>query len=131
VLSFVIFIFLYNMRQGMEEVDPNRLISLRLFGASRWQIARMLILPASIPHLLAAFRVAVPLAFGAQTFAELRIPTEYGLGNLLGKSAEALDGAGAMAVLIVVAFFGYLFDVVIGRRLSAYARRIGAAGETV
>jgi NitT/TauT family transport system permease protein len=129
VLSFVIFIFCYNMRQAMDEVDPNRLTSFRLFGADQLQLARLLIFPSSIPYLLAAVRIAVPLAFSAQVFAELRIPTTYGLGSLLGTSAQALDGAGAMAVMIVVAMFGYLFDIVIGKRLSAYARRIGTVGD--
>jgi NitT/TauT family transport system permease protein len=131
VLSFVAFIFCYNMRQAIDEVDGNRLLAIRLFGANRLQIARLLILPSSLPYLLAAFRVAVPLAFSAQVFAELRIPTTYGLGSLLGTSAQALDSAGAMAVMIIVGLFGYVFDVVIGKRLTAYARNIGAAGESL
>ena len=131
VLSFVVFIFCYNTRQAIDEVDPHRLTMLRLAGASRLQVIRLLTFPSSIPYLLAAVRIAVPLAFAVQVFAELRVPVKYGMGCLLGKSAEGMDGAGTMSVLIVVAAVGYLFDIVIGKRLSNYAQRVGAAGTTL
>jgi NitT/TauT family transport system permease protein len=126
VLTFVTFVFIYNMRQAFDEVEPGRLTALRLLGASRFQVARLLVFPSAIPYLLAAIRVAVPLGFAGQVFAELRTPTEFGLGSSLNRSTQGLDSAGAIAILIVVAVIGYLLDIVIGRRLAAYARRIGA-----
>lgn len=125
VVSFVVFVFYYNMRQALREVDPARLVALRLFGANRIQTLALLILPSAVPYLFAAARVATPLAYGAEVFAELRIQTTYGLGSLLDLYATSLDAAGAMAVMLLVAFIGYALDVVIGNRLNQYADAVG------
>jgi ABC-type nitrate/sulfonate/bicarbonate transport system permease component len=125
VFSFVTFVYFYNARQALLEVDPNRRTALRLMGASWSSLARLLVLPSATPHLYAATRIAIPLAFGAEVFAELRIPASSGLGTLLSNYSNSLDGSGAVAVMLIVGLIGYLLDIGIGRQLIRYAESTG------
>jgi NitT/TauT family transport system permease protein len=125
VVSFVVFVFFYNTQQAFKEVDPDRVIALQLLGVSRPQLFRLLVAPSAFPFVLAAARVAVPLAFGAQVFAELRIATPYGLGALLLRYSQSLYSAGAIAVMLLIGAIGYILDIVMGNRLSRYVSRLG------
>jgi NitT/TauT family transport system permease protein len=125
VVSFAVFVFFYNMRQALLEVDVDRLMALRLLGASRVQILWMLVLPSSLPYLLAALRVATPMCYAAALFAELRIPSLDGLGSLLSQFATSFNAPGAVAVMLLVASIGYMLDLGIGRLLQGYVRGVG------
>ncbi|HLI14727.1 MAG TPA: ABC transporter permease subunit [Acidimicrobiales bacterium] len=125
VLSQILFVFYYATRQAILELDPGVVTALRLMGASRLKLVCSLALRAALPHLLAAIRLCVPLAFATEIFAELRAPTSSGLGVLLQNLITAGDGAAAMAIMLCTALIGYLLDLVIGRRLRAYTTSIG------
>jgi NitT/TauT family transport system permease protein len=125
VVSFAVFVFFYNMRQALIEVDVDRLLALRLLGASRVQMLWMLVLPSSLPYLFAALRVATPMSYAAALFAELRIPSLEGLGTLLSQFATSFNSSGAVAVMLLVASIGYLLDLGIGRLLQGYVRGVG------
>jgi NitT/TauT family transport system permease protein len=129
VTSFVMFVYFYGTRQALAEIDQDKLAALILMGAKPLTIMRLLLLPASAPHLYAATRIALPLGFGASVFAELRVPASKGLGTLLSNFANSLDGAGALAVMIVVALVAYLLDVGLGARLRQHTESIGAGVE--
>src|SRR5204863_10055844 len=120
-VSVVLFVFYWNMRQALMVVDQPRLTALRLLGAGRARIAKLLIVPSSIPYLLAALRIAVPLAFASSIFAELRIPTDKGLGTILNSAATRLDTDTAMCLLLFVVLIGYLLDRVVGGWLGRNA----------
>jgi sulfonate transport system permease protein len=136
VVSAATFPYFFAVRQALEEIDRDRLLTFKLMGAKRLKILRSFTLRSAIPHLFAATRIALPLAFGVEIFAELRVPTattftssSAGLGVLLSTFSSNLDSAGAMAVLFFACLIGYLIDVVIGGGLRKYTRSIGVGVE--
>jgi ABC-type nitrate/sulfonate/bicarbonate transport system permease component len=125
VVSMVLFVFYFSMNQALGELDADQLLVLRLMGATRMQVARSFAFPSAIPQLIGATRIALPLAFGIEVFAELRVPTSTGLGVLLANAANTLNAPDAMAVTIVIVVVAYVLDVFIGGRLRRYTESIG------
>ncbi|MFC0530552.1 ABC transporter permease [Phytohabitans kaempferiae] len=125
VVSFVAFVYyLYTVR-GLRDVDEDRAVALRRFGAGPLFIARALTLPTAVPHLLAAFRTAIPLAYSVAIFAELNITSERGLGSLIGRAAGNLDPSRTIAVIAIVAAIGFGIDIVLVRLLRRYSASVG------
>jgi ABC-type nitrate/sulfonate/bicarbonate transport system permease component len=128
VVSAIMFVYYYAVRQGLAELDKATLNSLQLMGAGRVKVFWSLVLPSATPHLLGATRVALPLAFASEIFAELRVPTR-GLGVLLGNFTYSTSAAQSVAVAIFICAIAYIVDIVIGRRLRRYSRQTGLGGE--
>lgn len=119
------FLYYYAMRQAINEIDHRQLIEFRLLGASWAKVVRSLFLRSASPNLIGATRLALPLGFAVEIFAELRIPTSSGLGALLQADASAQNTAGSVAVMIFVLIIGYLLDLGLGALLARYARVTG------
>jgi ABC-type nitrate/sulfonate/bicarbonate transport system permease component len=119
------FLYYYAMRQAISEIDRRQLIDFRLLGAGWLKVARSLLLPAASPNLIGATRLALPLGFAVEIFAELRIPTSSGLGALLEADSSAQNTAGSVAVMLFVLLIGYLLDLLLGGVLGRYARSTG------
>jgi sulfonate transport system permease protein len=124
-VTAVFFIYYFAVHQSLEELDRSRLTALRLMGASWAKITTAFLIPSSVPHLLAATRIAVPLAFISEIFAELRVPTSSGLGVLLNTDATNLDGASSMAMLLIITLIAYLLDVFLRSRLQSFTESTG------
>ncbi|HEX5115557.1 MAG TPA: ABC transporter permease subunit [Pseudonocardiaceae bacterium] len=129
VTSAVVFVYYFGARQALDELDQNRVIAFRLMGASWWKVARSLVLGYAVPQLFAASRVAVPLAFATEVFAELRVTSSTGLGVLLEQFTNNFDAASAMAVMIFILVLGYLLDVVLRDLLRRYTESIGLSNQ--
>jgi ABC-type nitrate/sulfonate/bicarbonate transport system permease component len=125
VVTAVIFIYYFAIHQSLAELDQSRLTALRLMGASWTKVLTSFILPSSVPQLFAATRIALPLAFTSEIFAELRVPTSSGLGVLLNTDATNLDGASSMAMLLVITLIAYLLDVFLRGRLQNFTESTG------
>jgi ABC-type nitrate/sulfonate/bicarbonate transport system permease component len=125
VVSAVLFVYFYAIRQGIEEVNEDQLNALRGMGAGPLTVLRKLILPSAIPQLLGATRIALPLALTSEIFAELREPSIPGLGTLLADSSQSLNGAAASAVLIVTVLIAYGLDIVLNSRVKGFTELTG------
>jgi ABC-type nitrate/sulfonate/bicarbonate transport system permease component len=125
VVSAVMFVYFYAIRQGIEEVREDQTNALRGMGAGRLTLLRKLILPSAVPQLLGATRIALPLALTSEIFAELRVPTINGLGTLLADSSQDLNGSAASAVLIVTVAVAYLFDTLVRRQVQDFTQLTG------
>lgn len=95
--------------QGLQRVPQTVLDLPRAYGASAWTELRMVSIPAALPYLFAATRVAVPRALLGVMIAEW-LATGTGLGNLLNQSRGYLDygmiwTVAAVSVGVSVAFY--------------------------
>jgi NitT/TauT family transport system permease protein len=125
ILSTVGFIYYYAFRQGLDEIDQDRLNALRLMGA-RWpKIVRSFAFQSTIPQFFAATRVAVPLAFATGVFAEIVLGNVSRLGTMIQQFSQGLNADGAVAVLLFVVFISYVLDGIVGGRMRAYIESIG------
>lgn len=67
---------------GFQEVDPDKIKLLRTFGASRGQILRLVVLPATVPTIIAALKVSVGQSLVGVIMGEFLV-SQAGLGYLI------------------------------------------------
>jgi NitT/TauT family transport system permease protein len=67
---------------GFQEVDPDKIKLLRTFGATRGQILRLVVLPASVPVIVSALKVSVGQSLVGVIMGEFLV-SQAGLGYLI------------------------------------------------
>jgi ABC-type nitrate/sulfonate/bicarbonate transport system permease component len=108
-ISVTFFPSFVTIAQGIMMVPRAALELPRAYGASKLQELRLVALPASLPYLFAATRLAVPRALLGVMIAEW-LATGTGLGNLLNQSRGYLDygmiwTVATVSVLISIALY--------------------------
>ena len=73
----------------------------RSFRLTRWQMARLIYLPAMLAPIVSALRIALGVAFAACLVAEMRV-SNRGLGSLIIDSYDHSRFADVYALLVVV-----------------------------
>ena len=81
-ILIVFFPVMINVLTSVRTVDPDMVSLARSFSATRWQIFRMIELPATMPPLFAGLRIASTLAVIGVVVGEL-VGGNKGLGYLL------------------------------------------------
>ncbi len=84
----------------------------RIYGFSRWQMVRRILLPAALPGLFTGLRSGMSLAWMFLVAAELIAATK-GLGYLLSDGRETSRPDIVLAAIIVLASLGKLSDGVL------------------
>ena len=108
-ISVTFFPSLVTIAQGLALVPRAALEVPRAYGATKLTELRLVAVPASLPYLFAAIRLAVPRALLGVMIAEW-LATGTGLGNLLNQSRGYLDYGmiwtiAAISVLLSVLFY--------------------------
>lgn len=70
------------MHTGFQEVDPNQIKLVRTFGAGKAQVLQKVIIPASVPTMIAALKVNVGLSLVGTIVGEF-LASKAGLGYLI------------------------------------------------
>ena len=109
------FLLFFNTFAGAERIDRDLVESLQLMGASRREIFRKVVAPATAVWIVGGIKIALPYALVATVTGEL-LATRAGLGYLLSQAAEQFDMTSVYAVLLIL--------MVIGLLLSETATRI-------
>jgi NitT/TauT family transport system permease protein len=99
VASVVFFIVYFNTLSGVRALDPKLVQMAQIAGAGERQVARHVVFPAAVPHILAGFRIAVPYAIGGAIIAEL-ISSNRGLGYLVQTGAMNFDTTSVFAAIL-------------------------------
>ena len=94
---------------GARGVNRLWLWSAENMGASRAQILRRVVIPATTPYIFAGFRVAVPVAMIVVVITEM-ISSADGLGYLVIYSLSSLRTDRMLALVVVIALLGYALD---------------------
>ena len=95
------FLVLVNMIAGLRSLSPELVAAMRLMGAGRLGVLRHAALPHTLPFVLAALRVSLPVAMAGAVLAEL-LSSGEGLGYLISQAADYLDSAQVMALVITL-----------------------------
>jgi len=108
-ISVTFFPAFVTIAQGILMVPRAALEVPRAYGASKLQELRLVAIPAALPYLFAAMRLAVPRALLGVMIAEW-LATGKGLGNLLNQSRGYLDygmiwTVAVVSVLLSIAFY--------------------------
>ena len=105
---------------GFNEVDSGKLILMKTFQASKLQILKYLIIPASIPILISALKINVGLSWVGVIMGEFLVARE-GLGFLIiygGQIAQMDMVMMSIVILSIVAFLMYMVVALIEKKVS-------------
>ena len=108
-----------NTIAGIEQVDRTLLLAARAFGARPRDLLWKVVLPASVPMMVAGLRLGVGRALTGVVIAELFVPSG-GLGSSISYYGALLKTTNMLASLMVIVVLG----VVCTQALSAVESRL-------
>jgi ABC-type nitrate/sulfonate/bicarbonate transport system permease component len=108
-VSVTFFPAFVTIAQGLALTPKSAIDVLSAYGASRIKQLRFVSVPAALPYLFAAARLAAPRALLGVMIAEW-LATGFGLGNLLNESRGRLDygmiwAVAAVSVIVAIGFY--------------------------
>jgi NitT/TauT family transport system permease protein len=110
-----------NALRGLQSADPRALELMRSYAASRWAILWRLRVPASLPYVFSALRVAATGSVVGAIVGELPSSIQDGLGGAILNFAQyyTFQPTNLWATNVVAAALGILFfvAVVVAERL--------------
>ena len=101
---------------GIDQVPPQLRRVGTVLGASRWQLATAVTLPAALPGYFAGLKQG--WAFSWRSLMAAEIITSggsigFGLGTMLNQSRELADLAGVLATILLILAIGIVIELVL------------------
>jgi NitT/TauT family transport system permease protein len=101
-----------NALRGLKAADPRAVELMHSYAASRWRILWKLRVPASLPYMFAAFRIAAPLSIVGAIISEPAASIQGGLGGAIVNfnqyysiEPQELWATNVIAALLGITFF--------------------------
>jgi len=123
-----LFPILINTYEGVRHADKVLINVVRSFGAKEWDIARLVVLPNSMPYIVAGLRLAIGRAVLGVVVAEF-FGSEEGLGVVMVRAASSYHVDVVFAGLVVFASLSLLMTglvKVVERRLSGWRPKLAS-----
>jgi NitT/TauT family transport system permease protein len=114
VAVVVAFLLFYNTRDGVRNIDPDLIDSLRLLGATQLEILRKVLFPAALPWIYTGLRVAVGYALTTTVVGEV-LSSNRGIGYLIESSAGRFNSAGVFAAVVVLVVLSLIITATLSR----------------
>jgi NitT/TauT family transport system permease protein len=108
------FQLLVSARGAAKQISLEHITSVLSAGASRWQVYRHVILPATLPSILTSLRVSIGLGMAFLYIAETAgaiDPVRGGLGSFIKNSAY--NTAAQFAGILAMALLGFCLYIII------------------
>jgi taurine transport system permease protein len=105
-------------RAGVRSVSQEQIHAAYSMGASKWQVIRHVIVPAAMPEILTAMRIAIGFGWTTLVAAEMVAATK-GLGQMVLNASNFLRTDIVIMGIIVIGAVAYLFDL-----LMRYVERL-------
>lgn len=112
VIIIFLGVFFYNATMIADAVKfiPNETLNVAYtLGASRWDVVRRVVFPATLPSILDALKVNVAGAWNFLVIAEL-VAAPNGLGFTIFKSQRQLQTDQAMFCILIICIIGLITD---------------------
>ena len=110
-----------NAYRGAKYVEPRFVEAAQTLGASHFRMITEVLLPASIPSIVAGLRISAGLGWQSLVGAEL-IVASSGIGYLLVKGQANISTSIVMSGMIAIGIVGFVIDAL----LRALEQRINA-----
>ncbi|GAA5233962.1 ABC transporter permease [Verticiella sediminum] len=123
-VAISIFITIMVAYEGFRGIDPNKIKLARTLGASRWQVLRLVVLPGSVPTLLAALKMNIGLALVGVIVGEFQSASE-GLGFLIINGSQVFKLNIVMTAIVVLGLLSGLMYLAIAWLERSMAKRYG------
>lgn len=121
-VAISVFITIMVVYDGFRGIDPNKIKLALTLGATRTQILTMVVLPGSVPTLLAALKMNIGLALVGVIVGEFQSASQ-GLGFLIINGSQIFKLNIVMTAIVVLAILSGLMYLVIARIEKSTARR--------
>ncbi len=112
---------LINAYRGAKYVDPKYIEAARTLGASHYRMITEVLLPASVPSLVAGVRISAGLGWQSLVGAEL-IVASSGIGYLMVKGQSNISTSIVMSGMLAIGLVGFAIDALL-RSLEARIHR--------
>lgn len=117
---------LINAYRGAKLVEPRLLEAAQMLGAGPLRIVGQVLLPASVPSLVAGLRIGAGLGWQSLVGAEL-IVASSGVGYLISKGQANFSTPIVISGMVAIGIVGALIDVLL-RRAEAHIHRSRGRG---
>jgi NitT/TauT family transport system permease protein len=121
-LAISLFITILMIYSGFQGIDPNRIKLAQTFGATKGQILTKVVLPGSVPTLIAALKVNAGLSLVGVVVGEFQ-SANLGLGYLILYGSQILKMNIVMTAITLLAIVSSLMYLAISWLESAVMRR--------
>ncbi|SEG99807.1 NitT/TauT family transport system permease protein [Nonomuraea solani] len=101
VVMYAMFVIVINTASAIQSVPAHLVEMARSYGASERQVLLRVMLPAAAPMIMAGVRLGVGRAVTGMINGEMFIAV-VGLGRVVTQAGGRFDGAGVLAVLLVI-----------------------------
>ena len=112
---------LINAYRGAKFVDARYIEAAQTLGAGSWRIIAEVLLPASVPSIVAGLRISAGLGWQSLIGAEL-IVASSGVGYLMVKGQSNISTSTVMSGMIAIGIVGFIIDVLL-RQLEDWIHR--------
>jgi NitT/TauT family transport system permease protein len=121
-LAISLFISILMIYSGFQGVDPNKLKLAQTFGASKSQLLAKVVLPGSVPTLIAALKVNVGLSLVGVVVGEFQ-SANVGLGYLIQYGSQIFKLNIVMTAITILAIVSSVMYLAISWLEAAVMRR--------
>jgi ABC-type nitrate/sulfonate/bicarbonate transport system permease component len=119
IVKYTVFIIIINTATAIRTADPGLVEMARSFGATKGQIFRRILLPASVVVLFAGIRLGMGRAVKGMINGEMFIAF-VGLGGVVQKYGSQFDASKVLAITLVI----LAVALVMGGVVQAVDRRV-------
>jgi NitT/TauT family transport system permease protein len=109
-----VFAIIINTAVGVRNLDPALVKAARSFGARDPQLFRTIVLPGSVPYILAGFRLGLAHALTGVVVAEL-IAAQAGVGLMMATAGATFQTARVFVGILIIAITGVAITGVFSR----------------
>lgn len=110
----VFFLVFFSTYQGIRNVDERQINSVRLMGASSWQVRRYVILPGARANVFLGLKLGIPEALVGAVVGEF-ISSSKGLGYTIQYATAQFDTTGVFAGIIVLGAVAIALNYIVGK----------------
>jgi len=97
-------------RAGVRSVSQEQIHAAYSMGATKWQVIWHVVVPAAMPEILTAMRIAIGFGWTTLVAAEM-VAANKGLGQMVLNASNFLRTDIVIMGIIVIGVVGYLFDL--------------------
>jgi NitT/TauT family transport system permease protein len=125
-IAISVFVTILMLYTGFQGIDPDKIKLVRLFGASRLKVLTKVVLPGSVPTMVAALKVNVGLALVGVVVGEFQA-AKAGLGFLIVYGSQIFQMNLVMTAIVVLAVISWLLFFGIQTLEATALRRHGSS----
>lgn len=104
------FPIIYTAAAGVQSIPVKMIWAAQTAGANRWQILYTVVIPGTMPYLIAGHKLALGRAWRAVIAAEIFASTAYGIGFMIFDARTFFDTEAMFAGIVVVGLIGLFLE---------------------